>query len=219
MTKELTLFDKFEERRIILRRLFWSDRDFFKIGNHASLEWFERFREKFLKDNYAYFADEEKKDAIYQITHNIPDDVTFVNSLNHVYGLEKRYQDIDVFIGQFYYFETKTGVTTEDRRNELVEKTKGALDDTKGRAAYFLKSIIELYKEDRWDRAYSGATWEDILAKTRELHGSYPSPRDLVILKSYKIYFRTGSRRYPTHTIPEEMIPTIDGVLKYSSIR
>jgi len=40
--------------------------------------------------------------------------------------------------------------------------------------------------------------------------GKYPSPRHLAILKSYKIYYRTGSRRYPTHTIPEEMIPIID---------
>jgi hypothetical protein len=35
-----------------------------------------------------------------------------------------------------------------------------------------------------------------------------------VILKSYGIYYKTGSRRYPTHTIPEEMIPTIEEELE-----
>ena len=53
----------------------------------------------------------------------------------------------------------------------------------------------------------------DILAKIRELGGVYPSPRDLALLKSYRIYYKTGSRRYPTHTVPEEIIPVVEEVL------
>jgi len=53
----------------------------------------------------------------------------------------------------------------------------------------------------------------DILAKIRELGGNYPPPRDLALLKSYKIYYKTGSRRYPTHTVPEEIIPLVEEVL------
>jgi len=70
--------------------------------------------------------------------------------------------------------------------------------------------VIQLYKEGKWDEAFGGAAWVDILTKIRQLKGVYPPPRDLVLLKSYNIYYRTGSRRYPTHTIPEEMIPVVE---------
>jgi hypothetical protein len=65
-----------------------------------------------------------------------------------------------------------------------------------------------------WDRAYGGVVWTDILAKMREIGGDYPAPRDVAIIKSYRIYYKTGSRRYPTHTIPEEIIPIVKDELK-----
>ncbi|NIP61279.1 MAG: hypothetical protein GWN01_10245 [Nitrosopumilaceae archaeon] len=206
---------KEDERTVLLRRLFWADRDFFRVGHAAKIPWFDKHARKFRQDNYAYFGSEEKSEAISHIVNEPRNDI-FVKSVNSVYKLEKRYQDIDIFIGRFYYFDLKTHVKIEDRRKELIEKVEGAISDTKGRARFFLKAVIELYKDGRWDRGFGGVTWEEMLAKMRELGGPYPSPRDVVILKSYKIYFKTGSRRYPTHTVPEEMMPTIDEVLMSS---
>jgi hypothetical protein len=204
--------EKINERRILIRRLFYSDRDYYKIGKSAKIVWFDKFDEKFGKDVYAYFADDEKKEAIDKITKD-PSDTEFIHATNTVFKEKERYLDIDTFVGQYYYFDKDSGIVLENITKFLKEQIKKALDDTRERGYYFLKALIQLHKGDKWDKAYGGATWVDILAKTRELKGPYPSPRDLVMLKSYKIYFKTGSRRYPTHTLPEEMISIIDEVL------
>lgn len=205
--------DKPLERKILLRRLFYSDRDIYKVGRAAGISWFDRFKQKFERDEYAYFSDEERMEAVKRIATETPDDV-FVEAVNRTFWeKERRYLGIDRFVGEHYYFDPYTGVKPENRLDELRREVRNALEETKGRGYYFLKAIVELYKEGKWDRAYGGASWQDILSKIREIGGCYPPPRDLVILKSYKIYYRTGSRRYPTHTIPEEMIPVVEEVL------
>jgi hypothetical protein len=201
------------ERRMLLRRIFYSDRDLYKIGKLADLAWFSRFEAKFERDRYAYFADEERKEAVERIVSELPDD-RFVEVVNNVFKEEKRYVEIDRFVGEHYYFDVSTGLKLDNKQEELKKEIWSALEETGGRSYYFLKAVIELYKEGRWDRAYGGATWVNILAKIRELGGVYPPPRDLALLKSYKIYYKTGSKRYPTHTVPEEMIPVVKDVLE-----
>jgi len=205
--------DKHIERKILLRRIFHSDRDLYKIGKLADLAWFSRFGTKFERDKYAYFADDERKEVIENIVSELPDD-RFVEVVNKVFREEERYVEIDRFVGEYYYFDVSTGLRLENKLEELKKDVWDALGETSGRSYYFLKAIIELHKEGRWDKAYGGATWVDILAKIRELKGAYPPPRDLALLKSYKIYYKTGSRRYPTHTVPEEIIPVVEEVLE-----
>ena len=205
--------DKIKEREIVIKRFFWGDRTIYRIGTLAKIDWFDKFDRKFARDTYAYFSTEEKKEAIEKITRSISDN-KFIEILN---GLElPGYMEIDRFIGEHYFFEKGIGFSLSDKRNALKNEVKKALEETKEMGYFFLKAIIELHKEEKWDKAYGGATWVDILAKIRELGGKYPSPRHLAILKSYKIYYKTGSRRYPTHTIPEEMIPTIESELERS---
>ena len=140
------------------------------------------------------------------------DDKTFVSALNRTE--HPTYLDIGRFVGERYFFDGSK-FSVENRRPALRENIRAVTEETSGRVAIILRAIISLYHADRWDKAYGGAAWPDILANIRETHGSYyPSPRDLTILKSYRIYFKTGSRRYPTHTVPEEMIPTIEEVLR-----
>ena len=52
------------------------------------------------------------------------------------------------------------------------------------------------------------------MAKIRELKGTYPLLPDLDILKSRKIYYKTGSTRHRTYTVPEEIIPVVEEVLE-----
>lgn len=205
--------NKEEERRILLRRLFYTDRDLYKIGKLANIPWFNKFEAKFEKDNYAYFADEERKESLERIVKELTDD-KFIEAVNKIFFEKERYIEIDRFVGEHYYFDVSTGLKLENRQKELKKEIWNALNETKGRSFYFLKALIELYKEEKWDKAYGGATWSDVLAKIRDLNGVYPSPRDLVLLKSYKLYYKTGSRRYPTHTIPEELISVIEETLK-----
>ena len=210
------VLDKYDERRILLNRLFYDDRDFYKIGEKAGISWFDSFEKKFTQDTYAHFANEEKKESLDLIVTK-PTDEVFAKIVTSVYNEKERYSDIKIFVGKNYYFDVESGVKCEDRSQDVVDRTKGVLEETKDRARYFLMAIIDLYKEKKkWDKVFRGATWEDILEKVRDLGGSYPSPRDISILKSFRIYFKTGSRRYPIHTVPEEMIPTIESILKKS---
>jgi hypothetical protein len=202
--------DSSTERKILLKRFLLSDRSLYELGRKLQLPWFERFEPKFSRDTYAYFATEEKMETL-ELLCREPDDSAFVSALNDL-GSPK-YLDIDRFLGERYSFDGSK-FSLEDRRAELRDQVRGAIRETRGRGAIFLRAIISLHHAGRWDKAYGGATWPDILADIREMGGSYPSPRDLSILKSYRIYYRTGSRRYPTHTIPEEMIPTVEEVLR-----
>jgi hypothetical protein len=50
----------------------------------------------------------------------------------------------------------------------------------------------------------------------REILGRFetPLPRDFVLLKASGIYYKSGSRRYPGHSIPIEIIPAVKEVLE-----
>jgi len=200
-----------KEKRILMQRFFRSDREIYNIGKICGIDWFDKFEAKFTRDKYAYFAEDEKREAIDWIIRSTSDE-KFIEALKRA-GYPK-YMEIDRFVGERYYFERNEGFKVADRRDLLRNEVRRALDETGERGYFALKAIIELYKEGRWDRAFGGATWVDVFSKVRELGGKYPSPRDVVILKSYKIYYKTGSRRYPTHTIPEEMIPTVETELE-----
>lgn len=211
MDEELDELDEGSERRILLKRFYFTDRSLFELGTELRIAWFERFKPKFGRDAYAYFTPEEKLEAM-ELLCRQADDKTFLSALNHVE--HPTYLDIGRFVGERYFFDGSK-FFLEDRRPALREDIRAVIEETSGRVAIILRAIISLYHADRWDKAYGGAAWSDILASIREMRGSYyPSPRDLTILKSYRIYFKTGSRRYPTHTVPEEMIPTIEEVLR-----
>lgn len=206
--------EKNKDRKILIRRFFYDAKQLYNLGKAAGIEWFDKFDYKFGKDEYAYFAEEERIEAINKLADpsNLSNE-KFVSALNKV-GSPK-YMAIDRFVSKNYYFDANYGGTfkLEDRRSDIHKDVEGVLKETNDRAYYFFKAIIELYKEGKWDNAYGGATWIDILAKIRELKGEYPAPRDIAILKSYRIYYKTGSRRYPTHTIPEEMLDTMEDEL------
>jgi len=214
-SKVILLLNKVEERRILINRFFFDDRRLYQIGKHLGIEWFDKFDTKFAKDKYAYFSLDEKREAIERIIH-VSSDEKFIQAINKIMETNPpSYLRIDRFIGRYYFFDAEKRIfRLEDRRDIIREDVRGALKETRDAGYFFLKAIIELWKEGRWDKAYGGATWVDILAKIRELGGRYPSPRHLAILKSYRIYYKTGSRRYPTHTIPEEIIPVVEEVLK-----
>ena len=53
---KLTL-NKHDERRILLNRLFYDDRDLYKLGKKAGISWFDSFEKKFTQDTYAHCAD------------------------------------------------------------------------------------------------------------------------------------------------------------------
>jgi len=205
--------DKKMERKIILRRLFQYDEDLYKIGRLGGLDWFNRFEAKFKSGEYPYFTNEESEEAIERIASELPDS-KFIEAVNNVFKEAERRLEIDRFVGKHYYFDVSAGLKLDNKQEELKKEIWIALAATEGRTYHFLKAIIELREEGRWDRAYGGATWRDIMAKIRELKGTYPLLPDLAILKLHKIYYKTGSKNRPTYTVPEETIPVVEEVLE-----
>jgi len=203
--------NSFDERKILLNRYFYHDRDFQSIGKACKISWFDRYDDKFAKDKYAYFSAEEKIEAIDKIASTDLNDREFADVLNSM--KEKAITQIDRFTGEHIYFDPDVGFRGENRQPDFKKAVDGALKELGARGYYFLQAIINLYENRKWDRAYGGATWPDILAEIRRLGGQYPSPRDLAILKSFKLYYKTGSRRYPTHTIPVETLEIVKAIL------
>ena len=201
------------ERKIILRRLFQYNEDLYKIGRLAGLDWFNRFEAKLKSGEYPYFTNEEREEAIERIASELPDS-KFIEMVNNVFKEVERRLEIDRFVGEHYYFDVSAGLKLDNKQEELKKEIWEVLEITNGRTYHFLKAIIKLYKEGRWDRTYGGATWWDIMAKIRELKGTYPLLPDLAILKSYKIYYKTGGTRHRTYTVPEEIIPVVEEVLE-----
>jgi hypothetical protein len=202
-----------DERRIILDRFFNSDKSLHALGKACKITWFDKFDEKFAKDKYAYFALEEKTEAIEKIVSSNLDDKQFADVLTSQQEKIKHFE-IDRFIGEHYYFTPEEEFRNENKQLSIRKDIESAIKELGNRGYHFLQAIVNLHEQGKWDRAYGGATWVDILAEIRKLGGQYPSPRDIAILKSYKLYYKTGSRRYPTHTIPEEIIGIVKIVLK-----
>ena len=169
--------ERLEERRVILKRFFWSDRQLYQLGKLAGIEWFDIFERKFTRDEYAYFASEEKKEAIEKIV-TLQDDGKFIEILNHP-SVQPKFIEIDRFVGEHYFFDRNTGFKYADERESLRKDVRNALQETKPRGYFFLKAIIDLEAKGKWDRAYGGATWVDILSEIRQLEGKYPSQETL----------------------------------------
>jgi len=203
-----------DERKTILDRFFYHDRDLHAVGKACKIPWFDKFDEKFARDTYAYFSSEEKVEAIDKIAKSSIGDQEFVGALNSVRAKGASISlGIDRFRGRCYSFNPDEGFRNENRQLTIKEDVEHALEELGERGYYFLQAVTNLYKADKWDHAYGGVTWADILAEIRKLGGQYPSPRDIAILKSYKLYYKTGSRRYPP-TIPEEIIEVVETALK-----
>ena len=120
------------------------------------------------------------------------------------------------FRGRFYTFEEDRGLSLRGSWDEVKEDVAEVLDQLGERAYAFLRAIIELRNLGKWSGDYYGASYSDILARMREICGKpiLPAPRDFPILRSYRLYYKSGSRKYPTHSIPEEIIPAVREALE-----
>lgn len=202
---------KIEERKILLRRFFRSGEKLYNIGKYLNLKWFNQFDEEFKLREWIYFSSDKEKEAIDLIANSISDE-----ELGYILEkFEPSLWGIDCFRGEHYSFEN--GVfEIRNRQNEVREAVLDALGVTGERGYAFLKAIINIYEEGKWDSAYGGAEFSSIIAKMREIVGkpTMPSPRDYPLFSSYKLYYKTGSNKYPTHTIPMEIIPVVKEALE-----
>jgi hypothetical protein len=100
--------------------------------------------------------------------------------------------------------------------DNVYNDTISVIKETKGRAYCFLRILVDLYYKNPKPDSFYGFTFEELLKKTVEYTGSTKTiaPRDWTILKAYRIYFKTGGKKYPEHAIPIECVPAIDKALE-----
>jgi hypothetical protein len=201
--------EKIEERRILLSRFFSGK--LYEIGKFLDVNWFNQFDEEFKSRGWIFLYGDTEKEALNLIVNSISD-----KKLKEVFErVEPNLWGVESFLGEYYTFvngKFEVGSKHDEVREDVLKALSGAGE----RGFAFLKAILELYEEGKWDSVYGGAKFSDIVAKMREITGRsiMPSPTNYALFNSYKIYYKTGSNRYPTHTIPPESIPAVKKALE-----
>ena len=168
-----------------------------------------------LKRGYSFYIDLDERGRLVKLIAKLMDDNTLFELFDK-YKPEYYYRDLGVFRGSYYVYDgvkLKQGCGWDEVYRDAVK----ALKERKERAYYFLKAIIEIYKERPPDPLYYNAPrLAEIEKKIIEFIGRtlMLTPVDYVTLKAYRIYFKAGTRRNPTHAIPLESIPPIEKALE-----
>jgi len=124
---------------------------------------------------------------------------------------------LGIFRGKNYTYIMGQELRLESRWDEVYNETIEVIEKTKGRAYHFLNAIIFLYSIDAAQKySYSyGPSLAEIQMVIRSNEGKpiMLAPQDYVLLKAYRIYYKSGSKRYPGHTVPLEIIPPVKKAL------
>ena len=204
------------ERKILLKRFLASeDVALYKIakelGLHIASKYDDSYERSLKSGSYFYIPYNEKDVIIEEIAHEISDE-----KLIELFS-ELRPRDFLGlgFRGKYYIYDENKGLKIGNAWERVKQDVIEALNITGVRGYAFLKAIIILHEEGKWYGDLYGASYSDILAVMRNILGEFttPAPRDFVVLRSYKIYYKSGSRKYPTHSIPEEILPIVKEAL------
>jgi len=227
MAKELQ-DERLRERLMLLAR-FMRDKDLIQIALELGLdgrvtEYKRRYEESRRRGYSFYLPSEERRRLITEIAEKITDEklAEIFNKLKP----EDRLTDIGCFRGKYYTYYEGGELLLHGSWDEVKRDVFDALEQTKKRGYAFLKAIIKLTKEmlKKRDIEYCylfGPSYSDILRVMRAELGRFvaPSPRDFAVLKACQIYYKSGSRRYPGHSIPLEILPAVEEALEEWKLR
>lgn len=125
------------------------------------------------------------------------------------------------FRGNYYTYLGNGDLQLKGSWSDVKKDAYELLEKGGERIYAFLKAIIDLTEEmlRKNDPRYCyifGPDYGSVLRKMREILGRLeaPLPRDFALLKASGIYYKSGSRRYPGHSIPLEIIPALKEVLE-----
>lgn len=208
--------DKVRERVLLIRRFIHEDILLYRLAKELGIDMaskYDKAYEEHLKYGYSFYIPlEERAILIEEIAKKISDE--------KLLDLFNEFKPEDIlgigFRGRYYVYERGKGLRLENGWESVKKDTWEALEITEERGYAFLKAIILLYKEGKWKGDYYGARYDEVIAKMRDILGKtvFPAPRDFIVLRSYGIYYKSGSRKHPTHSIPEEIIPAVEETLE-----
>jgi len=226
MTDELQ--EKLRERMMLLAR-FIRDEDLVKIALELGLtERVTRYEESYKATKSSgsrfYLPYGERERLIEVIARRITDEklAEVFNKLKP----EDNLTDVKCFRGKYYTYYEGREFLLHGSWDEVKRDVLEALEQTKERGYAFLKAIVMLTKDmmKKRDIEYCylyGPSYSNILRVMRAELGRLvaPSPRDFAILKACQIYYKSGSRRYPGHSIPLEILPAVEETLEEWKLR
>jgi len=209
-------YDKIKERKLLLCRFIREEADIYNMGKELGLGSVDKYDKAYelhqKRGTYFYIPSGEKDKIIEDIASSTSD-----SKLVEIFARLRPRDWLGVgFRGRFYTYEEGKGLVIGNSWDDVKQDVLEALNQVGERGYAFLKAIVELYEDGKWSGDWYGVAYSDILARMRRICGKpiLPAPRDFPILKSYRIYYKSGSRKYPTHSIPEETIPAIKEALE-----
>jgi len=220
--------EKLRGRMMLLAR-FMRDEDLVEIALELGLtecvaEYRERYEAAKRSGSRFYLPYGERERLIEAIARKITDE-----KLAEVFNRlkpEDRLTDVRCFRGKYYTYYGGGEFLLRGSWDEVKRDVFEALEQTKERGYAFLKAIITLTKVmmKKRDIEYCylyGPSYSDILRVMRAELGRFvaPSPRDFAVLKACQIYYKSGSRRYPGHSIPLEILPAVEEALEEWKLR
>jgi hypothetical protein len=125
------------------------------------------------------------------------------------------------FRGNYYTYLGDGDLQLKSSWSEVKRDVHELLEKGGERMYAFLKAVVELTEEllkkhgPRYCYIF-GPDYGSIVRRMREILGRLetPLPRDFVLLKASGIYYKSGSRRYPSHSILLETLPAVKEALE-----
>lgn len=209
--------EKKVEREKLIHRFIRREKQLYELGRKLNISWLNKYREEYERSlkgqGYFYIPSEDEKRLIEEIASRISDE-----TLKETFDALKPKDSLVGcgFRGKYYYYIEGKELQFGDSQAQVKREVSEVLSQLGERGFMFLKALVELHREGRWQGDLFGASYSELLAKMRELAGRpiMPAPRDFAILKSYGIYYKSGSNKNPTHSIPEEIIPALEEALE-----
>jgi len=208
--------DKLEERKLLLTR-FLEDEELYELAKELGLEIAKKFEDEYERSNKEgfafYLSSDEREEILEEVAKAISDEklLEFFNRVRPKDDLE-----VGCFRGNYYTYDRKKGLSLRSSWDEVRRDVLEALEQTGERGYAFLRAIVELYEEDEECDYWYGPSYSKILARMRDILGKVVmlTPRDFAVLKAYRIYYKSGTRRYPGHSIPLEIMPAVKRALE-----
>ena len=176
--------EKIEERALLLRRLYWLD-EIHKIGKELNIDSIKEV------ENY---WDLDHKSASSQISKILSD-----NSLLELVSRHPpKYLEMGGFHGQFYTLEEKNQLQLTGSWEIISKNVKRAIEKYKEKSYGTLKALVN--KNGK-------SSYIDLLTEIEKILDKDYTPTALLSrLTILKLVFKTGSNKYPTWEIPQEIL-------------
>lgn len=210
------LWSKEYERELLLARIL-SDEGLICIAAESGLVEYRELCEE-VSRRHVYVSDDVRKKLVKDMVEKVSDE-KLVEAFKKV---KPRVYPEDVpFRGNHYTYYGNGDLQLISSWSDVKRDAFEVLEKGGERVYAFLKALIELTEEMLKNRDLRfcylyGPDYGSILGRMREIIGRFEplTPRDFLILKAAKIYYKSGSRRNPTHSIPLEIIPAVKEVLE-----